>query len=168
LCPDVIIADISMPNVSGLEALHQLRRDNPSVKVVFLTMHQDSAYARRAVAAGANGYVTKHSAADELIMAVRAALRGQTFISPSVTSPLLRGMGSKTKAPLATEQALTGRQRDILELVSEGRSAKEIAAKLSISPRTVEFHKYQLMQALKLRNTADLIHFAIKQGIAAK
>jgi len=166
LLPDVVIADISMPNLSGIDALVQLKRDLPSIKVVFLTMHQDTVYARRAVAAGADGYVVKHSAASELVLAVRAALRGQTFISPSITSLLLREKRSGAEA-LDPEQSLTARQREILGLVAQGCSAKEIAAKLNISPRTVEFHKYQMMQAFNLHNTAELIHFAIKRGIGA-
>jgi len=166
LLPDVVIADISMPNLSGIDALVQLKRDLPSIKVVFLTMHQDTVYARRAVAAGADGYVVKHSAASELVLAVRAALRGQTFISPSITSLLLseKRSGGPTLEP---EQSLTARQQEILGLVAQGCSAKEIAAKLNISPRTVEFHKYQIMQTFNLHNTAELIHFAIKHGIVA-
>jgi DNA-binding NarL/FixJ family response regulator len=143
-----------------------LKRDLPSIKVVFLTMHQDAVYARRAVAAGADGYVVKHSAAGELVLAVRAALRGQTFISPSITSLLLSEKLS-VGPTLEPEQSLTVRQQEILGLVAQGCSAKEIAAKLNISPRTVEFHNYQMMQAFNLHNTAELIHFAIKRGIAA-
>jgi DNA-binding NarL/FixJ family response regulator len=163
LSPDVIIADISMPKMSGIEAVGQLKRDNPSVKVVFLTMHQDPAYAQRAVAAGGDGYVVKQAAVGELVLAVRAALRGQTFISPSIASLVLRDRQNGTEAP---ERALTKRQREILGLVMRGSSAKKIAAKLNISPRTVEFHKYQIMQTFNLHNTAELIHFALKQGIS--
>ena len=163
LSPDVIVTDISMPNMSGIEAVGQLKRDNPSVKVVFLTMHHDPAFVQRAVAAGGDGYVVKHAAASELVLAVRAALRGQTFISPSLASLVLRERQNGTEAP---ERALTTRQQEILGFVMRGCSAKKIAARLNISPRTVEFHKYQIMQTFDLHNTAELIHFAIKQGIS--
>ena len=159
--PDVIVADITMPHMNGIDAVAQLKHDNPDVKVVFLTMHQDSAYARRALDAGAHGFVVKHSAAAELVMAIHAALKGQTFITPSLTKDVLR------KAEKSSDSAnfLTARQREILRLLAEGRSAKEIALDLSISPRTVEFHKYQLMETHGLHSNAELIHFAIKHGL---
>jgi DNA-binding NarL/FixJ family response regulator len=164
LRPDVIVADISMPHLSGLDAIAQLKKSDASVKVVFLTMHQDPAYARRALAAGAAGYVVKHSAPAEIVMAVHAALRGQTFITPSLASDVLRH-GSEEARDDARH--LTPRQREILQLVAEGCSAKEIAARLSISPRTVEFHKYQMMEMHGLHSSAELIHFAIKHGVVS-
>jgi DNA-binding NarL/FixJ family response regulator len=160
--PDVIVADITMPHMNGIDAVAQLKRDNPDVKVVFLTMHQDSAYARRALDAGAHGFVVKHSATAELVMAIHAALKGQTFITPALTKDVLR------KAERSSGNAanfLTTRQREILRLLAEGRSAKEIALTLAISPRTVEFHKYQLMETHGLHSNAELIHFAIKHGL---
>jgi DNA-binding NarL/FixJ family response regulator len=164
LQPDVIVADITMPHLNGIEAMSQLRKDDPHVKVVFLTMHQDPAYARRALAAGAVGFVVKHSAPAELVMAIHAALKGQTFITPALAGDVLRRMPAsrETNDPTRT---LTPRQLEILLLLVEGRSAKEIAGSLAISPRTVEFHKYQLMEAYGLHNTAELIYFAIKHGI---
>ena len=164
LRPDVIVADISMPHLSGLDAIAQLKKSDASVKVVFLTMHQDPAYARRALEAGAAGYVVKHSAPAEIVMAVHAALRGQTFITPSLASDVLRH-GSEQARDDARQ--LTPRQREILQLVAEGCSAKEIAARLSISPRTVEFHKYQMMEMHGLHSSAELIHFAIKHGVVS-
>jgi DNA-binding NarL/FixJ family response regulator len=164
LRPDVIVADISMPHLSGLDAIAQLKKSDASVKVVFLTMHQDPAYARRALAAGAAGYVVKHSAPAEIVMALHAALRGQTFITPSLASDVLRH-GSEEARDDARH--LTPRQREILQLVAEGCSAKEIAARLSISPRTVEFHKYQMMEMHGLHSSAELIHFAIKHGVVS-
>jgi DNA-binding NarL/FixJ family response regulator len=164
LRPDVIVADISMPHLSGLDAIAQLKKSDASVKVVFLTMHQDPAYARRALAAGAAGYVVKHSAPAEIVMALHAALRGQTFITPSLASDVLRH-GSEEARDDARQ--LTPRQREILQLVAEGCSAKEIAARLSISPRTVEFHKYQMMEMHGLHSSAELIHFAIKHGVVS-
>jgi DNA-binding NarL/FixJ family response regulator len=167
LRPDVIVADITMPHLNGIDALAQLKKDNPSVRMVFLTMHQDAVYARRALEVGASGYVLKHSAPTELVMAIHAALEGKTFITPSLTGEVLQAMKldpKKAKDPVAS---LTSRQREILQLLAEGRSAKEIAATLGISPRTVEFHKYQMMESLQLQSSAELTHFAIKHGIVA-
>jgi DNA-binding NarL/FixJ family response regulator len=164
LQPDVIVADISMPHLNGIEAMAHLRKDNPHIKVVFLTMHQEPAYARRALEAGAAGFVVKHSAPAELVMAIHAALKGQTFITPALASQVLRQAQHEAHDASDAGQ-LTPRQREILQLLAEGRSAKEIAATLAISARTVEFHKYQMMEAHGLRNNAELIHFAIKHGI---
>jgi DNA-binding NarL/FixJ family response regulator len=165
LRPDVIVADITMPHLNGIDALVHLKKDNPRVKVVFLTMHQDPAYARRALEAGAVGFVLKHSAPAELVMAIQAALKGQTFITPALTGDVLRQAQHGSRETNGPVQSLTPRQREVLQLLAEGRSAKEIAEMLAISPRTVEFHKYQMMEAHGLHSSAELIHFAIKQGI---
>jgi DNA-binding NarL/FixJ family response regulator len=165
LQPDVIVADITMPHLNGIEAMAQLKKDNVHVKVVFLTMHQDPAYARRALEAGAAGFVVKHSAPAELVMAIHAALKGQTFITPALASDVLRQVQHGAQEAGGSAELLTPRQREILRLLAEGRSAKEIAAALSISSRTVEFHKYQMMEAHGLHSNAELIHFAIKHGI---
>jgi DNA-binding NarL/FixJ family response regulator len=163
LHPDVIVADISMPQLNGIDAMIQLKKENTRAKVVFLTMHHDPAYARRALEAGASGFVVKHSAPAELVMAIHAALKGQTFISPALAAEVLRPPGAADTTEAALH--LTPRQREILQLLVEGRSAKEIAATLGISPRTVEFHKYQMMETQGLHSNAELIHFAIKHGI---
>jgi DNA-binding NarL/FixJ family response regulator len=165
--PDVIVADITMPHLNGIDALTQLRRDNPDVRVVFLTMHKDAAYARRALDAGARGYVLKHSAPAELVLAVRAALEGNTFITPTLAGEVFHDLKVSPAHPANPVAALTPRQREILQLFAEGSSTKEIASRLDISPRTVEFHKYQLMDSLRLQSSAELIHFAIKNGIVA-
>jgi DNA-binding NarL/FixJ family response regulator len=162
LRPDVIVADISMPHLNGIDALAPLKRDNPDVRVVFLTMHRDAAYARRALEAGASGYVLKHSAPAELVLAVRAALQGNTFITPDLAAEVFRTAKDKDANPLA---ALTPRQREILQLLAEGKSAKEVGAALDLSARTVEFHKYAMMEALRIDNSAELIRFAIKHGL---
>jgi DNA-binding NarL/FixJ family response regulator len=165
LRPDVIVADITMPHLNGIDAMAQLRKDNADIKVVFLTMHHDPAYARRALEAGASGFVVKHSAPAELIMAIQAALKGQTFITPALASEVLRQAQHGSWDADDPAQSLTPRQREILQLLAEGRSAKEIAAALAISPRTVEYHKYQIMEAHGLHSTAELVHFAIKRGL---
>jgi DNA-binding NarL/FixJ family response regulator len=165
LRPDVIVADISMPQLNGIEALQQLKKHNPDVKVVFLTMHQDRAYARRALEAGAAGFVVKHSASEELVMAIHAALKGQTFITPALAGDVLHDIQTGAKASKAAESPVTPRQREILQLLAAGKSAKEIGEILSISARTVEFHKYQMMEMHGIHSSAELMHFAIKQGI---
>ena len=167
LRPDVIVADISMPHLNGIDALVQLKKDNPAVRVVFLTMHKDAAYARRALDAGACGYVLKHSAQTELFLAVHAALEGKTYITPTLAGEVFRDLKISPTTPVDHAAALTPRQREILQLFAEGCSAKEIGSRLDISPRTVEFHKYHLMESLKLQSSAELIHFAIKNGIVA-
>ena len=163
LAPDVIVADVSMPGLNGIEALKVLKAENEKTKLVFLTMHTEVAYARRALEAGACGFVLKHCAPEELVLAVRAALLGQCFITPALAAKLVAdGKGDVNSDPVA---ALTPRQQEILRLAAEGRSAKQIGSELGISTRTVEFHKYQLMETLRLRTSAELVHFAIRHGI---
>lgn len=165
LRPDVIVADITMPHLNGIDALPQLKKDHPGVKVVFLTMHRDVAYARRALEAGAMGFVLKHSAPAELVSAVRAALNGQTYITPALAGEVFHSIRHEPRRAGDPAARLTPRQREVLQLLAEGCSAKEVADRLQISVRTVEFHKYQMMETLQLHNSAELIHFAIKQGI---
>jgi DNA-binding NarL/FixJ family response regulator len=162
LQPDVIVADISMPNLNGLDALAHLKRDNPKVRVVFLTMHREAAYARRALEAGAAGYVLKNAAPAELVLAIHAALQGRTFITPDLAAEMLGGRKPTDVDPVT---ALTERQREILRLLVVGKSAKEIASVLDLSARTVEDHKYRMMESLRLENSAELIHFAIKHDL---
>lgn len=162
LRPDVIVADVSMPLLNGIDAMTLLKQDNPGVRVVFLTMHRDAAYARRALAAGAYGFVLKHSAPAELVLAMRAALQGRTFITPDLAAEVFRTATKINADPLAS---VTPRQRETLQLLAEGKSAKEIATALGLSARTVEFHKYALMDALGLETSADLIRFAVKHGL---
>jgi DNA-binding NarL/FixJ family response regulator len=165
LRPDVIVADITMPRLNGLDALDQLRKIHPEVKVVFLTMHQEPAYARRALEAGASGFVLKHSAPAELVAAIHAALAGGTYVTPALAGEVFRKIQRGAEESPSPVARLTGRQREILQLLAEGLSAKEAADRLRISARTVEFHKYQMMETLGLRHSAELIHFAIKHGI---
>ena len=165
LKPDVIVADITMPHLNGIDALTQLRQGGNQVPVVFLTMHRDVNFARRALDAGASGFVLKHSASDELVQAIRAALEGRTYLTPLLAGEVLQSMKEgpdRTDDPI---DSITPRQRQVLQLLAEGRLAKEIAASLGISPRTVEFHKYQMMETLDIHTNAELIHFAIKQGL---
>lgn len=162
---DVIVADIGMPELNGIDALEQLKEFDPNVRVVFLTMHREVAYARRALEAGAAGFVLKHSAPEELVMAIRAALDGQTFISPAMAGEVLASMKNDPDLSQDPVSSLTPRQREVLQLLAEGKSAKEAASALGISARTVEFHKYEIMQTLDIHTSAELVHFAIKHGI---
>jgi DNA-binding NarL/FixJ family response regulator len=165
LRPDVIVADIAMPHLNGIDALIRLREEGYKVPVVFLTMHRDVTFARRALEAGASGFVLKHSASVELVAALHAALRGKTYLTPQVAGEVLEAMRQGPEQADNPVGALTPRQREVLQLLAEGRSAKEIASILSISTRTVEFHKYQMMETLGARSNAELIHFAIKNGL---
>lgn len=165
LQPDVIVADISMPVLNGIDALKELRQAGNEVPVVFLTMHRDAVFARRALDAGAAGFVLKHSASIELVQALHAALRGETYLTPQLADDVRDARRRRPGASADPLAPLTSRQREVLHLLAEGRSAKEVSAALSISSRTVEFHKYQLMEALGLRTSAELIHFAIKHGV---
>ncbi len=165
LRPDVIVSDITMPNLNGIEALEELKKIDPGVRMIFLTMHRDVVYARRALAAGAYGFVLKHSASEELIMAVRAALEGRTFITPMLAGEVLDAMRRGPAQVVDQVASLTLRQREILRLLAEGLSAKQVAQNLGISQRTVEFHKYRMMETLGAKTNSDLIHFAIKHGI---
>jgi DNA-binding NarL/FixJ family response regulator len=165
LQPDVIVADVSMPHLNGIDALAQLRQGGDRTPVVFLTMHRDVTFARRALDAGASGFVLKHSASVELVAAIRAALQGKTYLTPQLAGEVLEAMKEGSEQAGDPVASLTPRQREVLQLLAEGRSAKQIAASLGISARTVEFHKYQMMETLDLHTNAELIHFALKHGL---
>ena len=167
LDPDVVVLDISMPALNGIDAACQLRAAKSRAKVVFLTMHREVTYAARALEAGASGFVLKHSAASELVTAVREALKGGKYITPQIAGDLLDSFRRGTPAGAEALDNLTPRQREVLQLVAEGRSAKEIAAVLRISRRTAEFHKSRLMETLGVQNTAELIQYAIRTGVSS-
>ena len=171
---DVIVADVSMPMLNGIEAAEQLKRAGSTTKIIFLTMHAEVSYAARAIAAGASGFVLKHSAPGELLTAVREALAGGTYVTPRVEAELKRLKRPATEAGATAESAaaaadpigrLTPRQREVLQLVAEGRSAKEVARILNISPRTAEFHKYRLMEQLAVKTNAELVQYAMRYGL---
>ncbi len=166
LMPDVVVADVSMPRLNGIEAVRQLKKKNRDIAVVFLTMHLDVAYAASAFEAGASGYVLKHSAPSELLTAIGSALKGRTYITPMLAGELLAYQRihpqGERESPL---ERLTARQREVLQLIAEGLSVKEAATLLGISSRTVEFHKYSMMEALGLKSSAELMRFAVEHGI---
>jgi DNA-binding NarL/FixJ family response regulator len=167
LQPDVVVADISMPLLNGIEAVRQMAESGCKAKIVFLTMHPDPTYATRALEAGGSGYVLKHSASDELVTAIHHVLRGETWISPEMRSPAMTELLEGTHRHVRQTLELTPRQREVLQLLAEGRSAKEIGAILDISARTVEAHKYRMMDDLGLNSSAQLVQYAIKHGIVS-
>jgi DNA-binding NarL/FixJ family response regulator len=166
LQPDVIVADVSMPLLNGIDAVRKMREEGGLAKVVFLTMHPDVVYATRALDAGASGYVLKHSASDELVEAIRVALRGGTYLSPQVRNPAVTELMDESRRHVKDTIELTGRQREVLQLLAEGKSAKEIGGLLGISARTVETHKYKIMDDLGLKTSAELVQYAVKTGLA--
>jgi len=164
LKPDVVVVDVAMPLLNGLEAGRQLKEKMPGVKLVFLTMNEDPELAREAMKAGASGYVLKKSAASELLQAMRAALRGKSYITPQIA----RGMQDcfiRNPQGRSHPKSITPRQRQVVQLLAEGKSMKEAADILKVAPRTVAFHKYRLMQDLGLKTNADVVQFAIKSRI---
>ncbi|MDN5940866.1 MAG: response regulator transcription factor [Nitrospira sp.] len=162
--PDIVILDISMPLLNGIDATAQLKKICPTAKIIIVTMHADAEYVRSAFEAGASAYVLKGSAVDELEQAIRAVLGGHSYITPLITKELvdvfLSTVSEKSKG-------LTPRQREVLQFLAEGRTAKEIANLLHITSRTVEFHKGQILDQLKLKTTADLIKYALTHGIVS-
>jgi DNA-binding NarL/FixJ family response regulator len=166
LQPDVIVADITMPQLNGLDAIVQLRRAGCTAKVVFLTMHCDTLYAVRALRAGASAYVLKQSAATELLDAIGEALAGRTYVAPPLADNVER-MLAAAPDDSSGEVLLTPRQREVLQLFAEGHSAKQVAKVLQISVRTAENHKAHIMQLLGATSTADLVQCAIRHGLIA-
>jgi len=167
LKPDIIVTDISMPQLNGIEALRQIRKTNSKVKVIFLTMHPDVTYAISAFDAGALGYVLKHSAPSELNAAIRNALAGKTYITPLLEGDFIKGRKKGSLERQEEPSYLTRRQREVLQLLAEGQSGKEIASMLNVSARTVEYHKYQMMKELGMKTVAELIRYAVRQGIVS-
>lgn len=165
---DLVVMDLSMPGLNGLDATARIAKDHPEVRVVILSMHTSENYVLDALRAGAQGYVIKDSAPEELERALRAVAGGQRYLSPSITQYLLddyqRLVRGDDKAPLGAAP-LTARQREILQLIAEGRSTREIAERLSISIKTVETHRAQIMERLNVRDVASLTRYAIRLGL---
>jgi DNA-binding NarL/FixJ family response regulator len=169
LRPDIILLDISMPLLNGLDAARQIGKLMPECKLIMLTMHASPTYAAEAFKAGVSGYLIKRSAASELKYAIQAVLRGQHYMTPLITKDVLASAlhppeGTARKRPPAT---LTSRQREVLQLVAEGKGTKEIASLLKISVKTVEFHKFRIMDELDLHSTAELTKYAIAEGLVS-
>ena len=158
LRPDLIVTDLSMPGLSGIDVLTRLKAERVDSKVIVLTMHQDPDLATRAMRAGAWGFLLKHSAGEELLNAIQQTVEGRVYLTSTLTKDVLERMALSAGQ---SEPQLTARQRDVLRLIVEGRRMKEIAAALDLSARTVETHKYQMMQTLGVSSTAELVKYAI-------
>jgi DNA-binding NarL/FixJ family response regulator len=165
LQPDVIITDVAMPLLNGIDAAREIHHQNRKARIIFLTMHPEVTYATAALGAGASGYVLKSAAGEELIDAIGAALNGQTYVSKSIAKAVEHARTIRPTNNHSAIDLLTHRQREVLQMLAEGKHVKEIAALLNLSPKTVEFHKYRVMELLGLRTVADLARYAQKSGI---
>jgi DNA-binding NarL/FixJ family response regulator len=162
LRPDIVVADVTMPGMSGIDAMRLLKAEGVAARFIFLTIHTEARLAAEAMRSGASGYLLKQAAGHELFDAIQAVMSGRTYLTPLITGDVLRKLSSPTDS---VERELTPRQREVLRLLAQGKRMKEIAAELDISVRTVENHKAHLLEVLSLGSTADLVRFAIKQHI---
>jgi DNA-binding NarL/FixJ family response regulator len=169
LRPDIILLDISMPLLNGLDAARQLTKLVPDSKLIFVTMHATPTYVTQAFEAGASGYLVKQSAAEELKQAIQAVRRGQHYMTPFVTKDTMEATLHPSQGPVCKRPvtALTQRQREVLQLIAEGKSTKSIASLLYISVKTVEFHRTRLMEELNLHSTAELTRYAVSEGLVS-
>jgi len=165
--PDAIVLDIGMPLLNGLDAGKRLKTLLPSAKLIFLTMHEDPGLALEAIRAGASAYLLKTSAASELVKAIREALKGQVYVTPAIARKMEDSFIRNPEAKHASKE-LTARQREVLQLLAEGRPMKEAAYILSVSTRTIAFHKYRMMEQLGLKSSAELIQFAVSQHLVSQ
>ncbi|HNP28950.1 MAG: response regulator transcription factor [Nitrospira sp.] len=164
--PDVIVLDISMPKLNGLDAGRQLKKLLPSTKLIFLTMHADPLYAKEAFQIGASGFLLKRSAASELMQAIQAVMKGQFYVTPVIAKDFLGTFTQEMPVPkTGTTDSLTSRQREVLQLIAEGHSTKEMASMLHVSPKTIEFHRGKIIRELDLHSTAELTRYAIDHGL---
>ena len=162
LRPDVIVTDLSMPGLTGLDVLARLKAEGVASKVIVLTMHNDAELAAVAMRGGASGFLLKDAAGEELLAAIRQALQGRVYLTPALTKEVMERMAGSTGP---AEAQLTVRQRDVLRLIVKGQRMKEIAANLGLSVRTVETHKYEMMEALGLHSTAELVRYALDRRL---
>jgi len=162
LHPDVAVLDLAMPIVNGLEAAREIQRVSPKTKTIFLTMHNENHYILEALRSGAKGFVTKTHAAEDLVQAIRDAVRGKMYLSPEVSRAVVEAYQAKEALPM---DPLTPRERQVLQLVAEGKTTKEAAATLQISVKTAETHRTRIMEKLNVHETAGLVRYAIRRGI---
>lgn len=163
--PDVVIVDISMPLLNGIEAARQIRKIDPNTKIIFLTMHPDVSYAMAALRSGGSAYILKSSAATEIVTAIREVLAGRTYLTPPIDKAVARARPKENYGKRSAFLKLTARQREVLQLIGEGKTTKEIAELLHVSPRTIEFHRRRIIETLRLRTAAELIRYAVRGGI---
>jgi DNA-binding NarL/FixJ family response regulator len=164
--PDIIVLDISMPRLNGLDAGEQIKQKLPSVKLVFMTMNSAADVAAEAFRRGASGYVLKHSAGEELVMAIRKVVQGESYLSPLIARETVTFLLNQGR-PRADEKRITKRQSEILQLLAEGMSMKEVAGVLELKPGTVAFHKYRMMETLGVKTNAELLEYAIKRQMTS-
>jgi DNA-binding NarL/FixJ family response regulator len=164
LRPDVIVTDLSMPGLTGLDVLTTLKAEQANSRIILLTMHKDADLATAVMRGGASGYLLKESAGEELLTAIRQALQGRVYLTPALTKDVMERMA---RPEGASDPQLTSRQRDVLRLIVKGQRMKEIAANLGLSTRTVEAHKYEMMQTLDLHSTAELVRYALERRLVA-
>jgi RNA polymerase sigma factor (sigma-70 family) len=170
LRPDLILVDISMPLLNGMDAARQIKKSVPDAKLIFLTMHASPVFATEALQAGASGYLLKQSAASELPHAIETVLNGQVYLTPAITKSVLDSIVKHKSTPMQLRKSLTQltpRQREVLQLLAEGKSPKDIAQLLNVSVKTVEFHKTRLMEQLDLHSTLALAKYAIAEGLVS-
>ena len=165
--PDVVLLDISMPGLGGLEASAQLKQELPEVRVVMLSMHANEEYVLQALRAGATGYMLKDSATSELELALETVMQGETYLSPPISKQMVEGYVQRVGAEQPATDNLTPRQRQVLQLIAGGHSTKEIAYRLELSVKTVETHRAQLMERLQIRDIAGLVKYAIRNGLVS-
>jgi len=171
LQPDIAVVDISLPLLNGLDASRHIKKANPGIKIVILTMHSESNFVTEAFRVGVSGYVLKQSVASELVQAIREVRKGRTYVSPMVARGLV-DEAMNPSAPSTSESnrfagSLSSRQREVLQLVAEGKATKEIASILNVSIKTIEFHKTRIMKELQLRTAAELTKYAISTGLTS-
>jgi len=164
LKPDIAILDVAMPLLNGLDAARQLKKTMPEIKLIFLTMNQDPSLAAEAFRIGASGYLLKTSVGAEFMIAVKEVARGMSYVTPLISEELGEGF-RRNPANTPSIPKLTSRQREVLQLLAEGRSMKEAASILKITPRTIAFHKYRLMKKFRLSSNADFMQFAFERGV---
>jgi DNA-binding NarL/FixJ family response regulator len=165
--PDVVVLDVSMPLLNGIEASRKIRKTNPRTKIIVLTMHDRPEFATQALEAGVSGYVLKQSASEELVQAIREVLKGNTYITPLIAKALMQVFIEGRNREGEPAELLSGRERETLQLLAEGKTMKEIGAVMSISAKTVEFHKYNISKKLNLQTSAELIRYAVKHGLTS-
>jgi len=169
--PDMIIIDVAMPDLNGLEAVRQILTDNSRTKVLALSMHSDRRYVTGMLSAGASGYILKHCAFEELAQAIRTVLRNQVYLSPAIAGILVQELSQpknrRARKHASSLSSLTPREREVLQLIAEGHSARDIAQHINLSVKTVETHRRQVMEKLGIRSVAELTKFAIREGLTS-
>lgn len=168
LHPDVVVIDISMPDLNGIDAARQITRDAPDIKVIALSMHSDKKYVKEMLSAGASGYLLKDAAFEELGMAIATVLKNKTYLSPQITDTVVKDyVNENVPKDSIASTALSAREREVLQLIAEGKSTRDIAAKLYVSVKTVETHRKQIMDKLGLNSIAELTKYAIREGLTS-